>query len=73
MTTEQKSQITGFLKSKGFWALLVLCASAVIFLFIEYKAYVLRFLPYMIFLLCPVMHIFMHRHHGSNHGDHSGE
>jgi hypothetical protein len=73
MIAEQKSLISGFLKSKGFWALFVLCAAAAIFLFIEYKAYVLRFLPYMIFLLCPIMHIFMHRHLGSGHGSNPGE
>ncbi|HEB30614.1 hypothetical protein LCGC14_3158340 [marine sediment metagenome] len=73
MTIEQKSQIGDFLKSKIFWALLALSAAAAIFLFIEYKVYVLRFWPYMLLLLCPVMHIFMHRHHSGGHGDHSGE
>lgn len=29
----------------------------------------LGFLPYAIILLCPLMHIFMHKGHG--HGDHS--
>jgi cell division protein FtsW (lipid II flippase) len=70
MITKQQSQISDFLKSKIFWVLLVFCAAAAIFLFIEYKAYVFRFLPYLFFLLCPLMHIFMHRHHSGGHGDH---
>jgi hypothetical protein len=26
-------------------------------------------LPYLIFLLCPLMHLFMHRSHGRHGGD----
>ena len=30
------------------------------FLFIEHREHVFEFLPYLIILLCPLMHIFMH-------------
>ncbi|WP_242129131.1 DUF2933 domain-containing protein [Sphingobium sp. Sx8-8] len=38
------------------------------YLFTEYRAHLLGMLPYLIFLACPAMHLFMHRshvHHGS--------
>jgi hypothetical protein len=36
-----------------------------------HTAHLLGFLPYALFLLCPLMHIFMHGGHGghSHHGD----
>jgi hypothetical protein len=45
------------------------------FLLTEHQAHVIQFLPYIILLACPLMHIFMHKghgHHGANsdHSDH---
>ena len=44
------------------------------FLFIEHREHVFEFLPYLIILLCPLMHIFMHGGHGhggnNNHESH---
>lgn len=37
----------------------------------EHRAHALGALPYIILLLCPLLHLFMHRGHG-NHHDHSG-
>lgn len=39
------------------------------FLLTEHRAHFIYALPYLILLLCPVMHIFMHRGHG-DHGSH---
>ena len=39
------------------------------FLWTEHQAHLLGALPYLILLLCPLMHIFMHRGHGG-HGSH---
>jgi hypothetical protein len=39
------------------------------FLWDTYQEQLLNYWPYLIILLCPVMHIFMHRGHGG-HGDH---
>lgn len=45
------------------------------FLWTEHRAHVVQALPYLILLLCPLMHIFMHGGHGGHggngdHGDH---
>jgi hypothetical protein len=34
------------------------------FLFMEHRAHIVPYLPYLIILLCPLMHIFHHRGHG---------
>ena len=56
--------------SKGFVALLFI-ASASYFLIIEHREHLFEWLPFLIILLCPVMHLFMqHGHEGhSNHSD----
>ena len=42
------------------------------FLITEHWAHIVPFLPWLIFLACPLMHIFMHggHGHGSGHGSH---
>lgn len=39
------------------------------FLFSEHRAHFLGFLPYLLLLLCPIFHLFMHGGHdgGQNH------
>ncbi len=32
----------------------------------EHKVHILRYAPYMILLLCPIMHLFMHGKHGKH-------
>ena len=48
----------------------VLAAIAGFFLWEEHRAHILGALPYILLLLCPLMHYFMHRGHGhgSRHG-----
>jgi len=53
--------------------LIVFLSVAGFFLLAEHKAYILGLWPYLILLLCPLMHIFMHRghsHHGNSDIDH---
>jgi len=38
------------------------------FLWSEHRAHVMGALPYLILLLCPLMHFFMHRGHGGHNG-----
>ena len=40
------------------------------FLWAEHQAHIMGALPYLILLLCPLMHFFMHRGHG--HNNHKG-
>lgn len=38
------------------------------FLFTEHQAHVIPYLPFLLLLLCPLMHLFMHRGHGAGEG-----
>lgn len=51
---------------KGLGAL-GLIAAATYFLLIEHQEHVWQYLPFMILLACPLMHIFMHGGHGGHH------
>lgn len=63
-------------KKTSFWltpkglAALGLIAAATYFLLVEHRQHVWQFLPYLILLACPFMHMFMHHGHGHQH---SGE
>ncbi|GFD67308.1 MULTISPECIES: DUF2933 domain-containing protein [Alteromonas] len=48
------------------WAALAMIAAVTYFLIFEHGHHVLQFLPYLILLLCPLMHIFMHSSHGKH-------
>lgn len=50
--------------------LMVLGAVAAFFLLTEHRAHLFGALPFLLFLACPLMHVFMHRGHGS-HGHHA--
>ena len=53
------------------WVALCLALAALaFFLWTEHRAHLLGWLPYLILLACPVLHIFMHGKHG--HGGHDG-
>jgi hypothetical protein len=39
---------------------------AAFLLFTEHRAHVLGVLPYLVLLLCPLMHLFMHGGHGAH-------
>ncbi len=45
---------------------IVLLAVLLFFLLTEHRAHFFGFLPFGFLLLCPVMHIFMHKGHGSH-------
>lgn len=47
-------------------ALAVFGAGAAYFLLTEHRAHTIQALPWIILLLCPLMHVFMHRGHGSH-------
>ena len=51
------------------WALGVLLVIAAYFLLTEHRAHVIAALPWLLLLACPLMHLFMHRGHGSHQHD----
>ena len=68
MTAPRSPTATGS-RRRVFWIFLAL---AVFYLGVEHRAHLagtLRWLPLAILLLCPLMHVFMHKRHGS-HGGH---
>ncbi len=62
-------------QSQSFWftpkglAALGLIGAVSYFLLVEHRAHLFEFLPFLILLLCPLMHVFMHGGHGG-HGGH---
>ena len=55
--------------SRGKIAIAVFLAIAAFFLFTEHRAHLFGFLPYLLLLACPLMHMFHHGGHGhSGHG-----
>lgn len=57
-----------WLTPKGF-AALGLIGAVTYFLLVEHRQHIWQYLPFLILLACPFMHIFMHKGHGG-HGDH---
>ncbi len=70
-TQEQQGK---WYQSRLTWVLLGLIAIGSFFLVTGHAAHVLGLLPYALFLLCPLMMLFMHGGHGEHggHDDHSG-
>lgn len=66
---DKKSEGSFWLTRKGLGAA-GLIAAAAYFVLTEHRAHFIEALPYLILLLCPLMHLFMHHGHGG-HGAHS--
>lgn len=61
--------MSAFLRSRTRLVLLCFLAIAAFFLAVEHTAHFFGVLPYALVLLCPRLHLFMHRGHGGNPGD----
>ena len=53
-------------------AFLALVLAGGYYLWTEHQAHILSALPYLILLLCPLMHLFMHHDHGGHRKDDEG-
>lgn len=63
---EKPSPIMDFVTSRGGIVTAILLAIAAFLLLQEHWAHALGFLPYLLILACPLMHIFMHGGHGGH-------
>jgi hypothetical protein len=52
--------------NRAWW---IFAAFALFYLLSEHRAHLFGILPYLLLLACPLMHMFMHKHHGG-HGSH---
>lgn len=41
-------------------------AAVLLYLWFDHRQHLLGWAPYLIFLLCPMMHLFMHKGHGAH-------
>lgn len=55
------------------WVFWGFVAVAGFFLFTEHRAHLLGWLPYLLLLACPLMHLFMHGGHGGHGGRRHGQ
>lgn len=62
---------------RNFWSrsnivLIAFLAIAGFYLIAEHRAHVWGYLPFLLLLACPLLHLFMHRGHGSHGGGGDG-
>jgi Protein of unknown function (DUF2933) len=64
---------TGAPEHRGKLPLILVVLAVVLgfYLFTEHRAHLFGILPFLLFLACPLMHLFMHGGHGG-HGHHAG-
>jgi hypothetical protein len=70
MPPHEFSQERSWIRSPSGLILLAFLAIAAFFLIMEHRAHVFGVLPYVLFLLCPVLHLLMHGRHRGTHTDH---
>ena len=68
MNTQQDFNINRWLRSTSGQIFLIFLLIAAFYLIAEHTAHVFGVLPYVLLLLCPLLHLFMH----GRHGDHTG-
>lgn len=68
MTRTSEKGKASLLRSPAGIALVLFGAVAAFFLIAEHRAHALGFLPYLLLLACPLLHLFMHRGHGGHAG-----
>lgn len=62
----------GFWRSRGGLVAIGFLLIAAFLLFSEHRAHVLGYLPFLLLLACPLMHLFMHHGHGGRHDHGAG-
>jgi hypothetical protein len=72
MDSEKTSRSSGRVKVRAGAVLLAFLAIAAFLLLSEHRAHVFGALPYLLLLLCPVLHLILHGGHGTNGEEHEG-
>ncbi|MEW6143521.1 MAG: DUF2933 domain-containing protein [Thermodesulfobacteriota bacterium] len=72
MDTKQQSQTRSWLRSPAFLVLCGFLIIAIFFLVTEHRAHALGVLPFILLLLCPILHFLMHGKHGGHGGGDGG-
>lgn len=67
-----ESNAPAFWRSRYGIGLLVFGAVAAYFLLSEHRVHLFGALPFLLLLACPLVHMFMHRGHGSHSGGTTG-
>lgn len=62
--SQQDHQHTQRTLSRSRWVFIGFMLVIGYFLYAEHRAHVVQYLPYLLLLACPLMHVFMHRGHG---------
>ena len=70
MSNELQSGSSRWLRSPVSLVYIILGTAAVLFLLIGHWVHVFGVLPYLLILVCPLIHMFMHRGHGGSSGGH---
>lgn len=74
VATEQRSDPNnGWLRSRSGLIGVGFIAIAAFFLWTEHRAHLLGVLPYVLLLLCPILHYLMHGRHGGHDGSHDAK
>lgn len=71
MTPENQNQKSTPILSRFNLGLVAVVAIIAFFLLSEHKAHFIDYLPYLLLLACPLLHLFMHG--GHSHGGHSAD
>ena len=66
MTTQDERAIRAWYRDPTKLAIAGVLGIAAFFLIAEHRAHVLGYLPWLLFLACPLLHLFMH----GGHADH---
>jgi hypothetical protein len=69
MNTEHPHRQSSPGPSRFNWGLAGAIAVIAYFLISEHRAHFIQYLPFLLLLACPLLHLFMHGGHGG-HGDH---
>ena len=72
MDTKQQVQTRNRLRPPAFLVLCGFLLIAAFFLFTEHRAHLFGILPFVLLLLCPILHFLMHGKHWGHQGGNGG-